>query len=92
MKLTSARYSNIEKAFRIHAGSKVYEYAPDGWRESNLKNKPDVVFFSYDHTGDYKKGDIVWNDSPKETGYVGWVCIRTGNPGIWRGFGQIGVE
>ena len=43
-------------------------------------------------TGTYKKGDIVWNTDPKETGYVGWVCIRDGNPGIWRGFGQIGVE
>ena len=42
--------------------------------------------------GNYKQGDIVWNDSPKETGYVGWVCIRSGNPGIWRGFGQVGVE
>ncbi len=42
--------------------------------------------------GTYRKGDIVWNDNPKETGYVGWVCVREGNPGIWRGFGQIGVE
>lgn len=43
-------------------------------------------------TGTFKKGDIVWNNDPKETGYVGWVCVRDGNPGIWRGFGQIGVE
>lgn len=43
-------------------------------------------------TGTYRKGDIVWNDNPKETGYVGWICVRDGNPGIWRGFGQIGVE
>lgn len=42
--------------------------------------------------GTYRKGDIVWNDNPKETGYIGWVCVREGNPGIWRGFGQIGVE
>ena len=42
--------------------------------------------------GTYRKGDIVWNQDPKETGYVGWICIRDGNPGIWRGFGQIGVE
>jgi len=42
--------------------------------------------------GNYRKGDIVWNEYPKETGYIGWVCIRDGNPGIWRGFGQIGVE
>ena len=42
--------------------------------------------------GTFRKGDIVWNDDPKETGYVGWICIRDGNPGIWKGFGQIGVE
>lgn len=42
--------------------------------------------------GSFRKGDIVWNDDPKETGFIGWVCIREGNPGIWRGFGQIGVE
>ena len=42
--------------------------------------------------GIYRKGDIVWNDDPKETGYVGWICVRDGNPGIWRGFGQIGIE
>lgn len=42
--------------------------------------------------GTYRKGDIVWNDNPKETGYIGWVCVRDGNPGIWRGFGQIGIE
>ena len=43
-------------------------------------------------TGNYRKGDIVWNSEPRETGYVGWVCVREGNPGIWRGFGQIGIE
>lgn len=43
-------------------------------------------------TGTYRKGDIVWNDDPKESGYVGWICVRDGNPGVWRGFGLIGVE
>jgi hypothetical protein len=42
--------------------------------------------------GTFRKGDIVWNNEPRETGYVGWICVREGNPGIWRGFGQIGVE
>jgi len=42
--------------------------------------------------GAYKKGDIVWNSNPVETGYVGWVCITDGTPGIWRGFGQIGIS
>jgi hypothetical protein len=40
--------------------------------------------------GAYKIGDIVWNDNPQPTGYVGWICVRTGTPGEWKPFGQIG--
>lgn len=39
--------------------------------------------------GSYVKGDIVWNTDPKPTGYVGWICTRTGTPGTWKPFGQI---
>jgi hypothetical protein len=39
--------------------------------------------------GQYRKGDIVWNDDPKPTSYIGWVCIREGTPGEWKPFGQI---
>lgn len=39
--------------------------------------------------GTYRKGDIVWNDNPKPTGYVGWICVREGTPGEWKPFGQI---
>jgi hypothetical protein len=40
--------------------------------------------------GAYALGDIVWNDTPKSTSYVGWICTRPGTPGIWKPFGQIG--
>lgn len=40
-------------------------------------------------TGSYKKGDVVWNTDPKPTGFVGWICIKEGTPGIWKSFGQI---
>ena len=40
--------------------------------------------------GIYGKGDIVWNSEPQPTGHVGWVCIRSGTPGIWKPFGVIG--
>jgi len=40
-------------------------------------------------SGVYVLGDIVWNSKPQPTGYVGWVCIREGAPGMWKGFGQI---
>lgn len=39
--------------------------------------------------GTYRKGDIVWNNDPKPTGYVGWICVREGTPGEWKPFGQI---
>ena len=40
-------------------------------------------------SGLYNLGDIVWNQLPTPTGYVGWVCIREGSPGEWKAFGQI---
>lgn len=40
-------------------------------------------------SGTYKKGDIVWDLDPKVGGFVGWVCIREGAPGVWKPFGQI---
>ena len=39
--------------------------------------------------GSYNLGDIVWNNNPQPTGYVGWICIREGTPGIWKPFGTI---
>lgn len=40
--------------------------------------------------GFYNKGEIVWNEDPKPTGYVGWICVREGTPGVWKPFGAIG--
>jgi hypothetical protein len=40
-------------------------------------------------SGYYNKGDIVWNDDPKATDYIGWVCVTPGNPGGWLSFGII---
>jgi hypothetical protein len=40
-------------------------------------------------SGQYQKGDIVWNSNPKEDAYVGWICIAGGAPGTWRPFGKI---
>lgn len=42
-------------------------------------------------TGTYSKGDIIWNSNPQSTGYVGWICIKEGTPGMWKPFGQIGT-
>lgn len=55
-----------------------------------FQNKKFEVGTSEPKKGNYKTGDIVWNDNPKPTGYVGWVCIKEGTPGLWKPFGQIG--
>lgn len=39
--------------------------------------------------GAYNKGDIVWNSEPDEGRPVGWICSKSGNPGVWRPFGAI---
>lgn len=56
-----------------------------------VQNKKFEVRDQVPTSGSYKLGDIVWNESPKPTGYIGWVCIKDGTPGIWKPFGQIGA-
>ena len=40
-------------------------------------------------TGEFRKGDICWNQQPTLNGYVGWICLVDGTPGVWAPFGQI---
>lgn len=40
-------------------------------------------------SGQYQKGDIVWNSNPREDAFVGWICITSGTPGVWKSFGKI---
>jgi len=55
-----------------------------------FQGKKQEVGNSTPTSGAYKLGDIVWNDNPQPTGYVGWICVRAGTPGEWKPFGQIG--
>ena len=54
-----------------------------------FQNKKQEVGSDIPLSGNYRKGDIIWNDDPKPTGFVGWVCIKDGSPGQWKAFGQI---
>ena len=56
-----------------------------------FENKKMEVGFEVPTSGNYKRGDIVWNTLPSPTGYVGWICIQDGTPGEWKPFGQIGA-
>ncbi|WP_028392015.1 hypothetical protein [Bacillus cihuensis] len=40
-------------------------------------------------TGTWELGDKVYNSNPISGRYIGWVCIKAGNSGTWRGFGLI---
>jgi hypothetical protein len=39
--------------------------------------------------GTWVRGNVVWNSAPAAGGYVGWVCVASGTPGTWKGFGAI---
>lgn len=54
-----------------------------------FKDKVHTYASSPPQGGFYNVGDIVWNDKPEQKKYVGWVCTRPGNPGIWNPFGEI---
>jgi hypothetical protein len=55
----------------------------------SLNGKKFKVGNSTPQSGQYKKGDIVWNDNPAIEGYIGWVCVKDGAPGTWAPFGRI---
>jgi len=39
--------------------------------------------------GIFRQGDVMYNTNAAPTGYVGWVCVREGTPGVWKPFGKI---
>lgn len=40
-------------------------------------------------SGTWTRGDRVYNSSPSAGGYAGWICVSSGSPGTWKGFGLI---
>lgn len=34
-------------------------------------------------------GDIVYDETPSASGFIGWVCVSSGSPGTWKTFGVI---
>jgi len=55
----------------------------------SLDNKKFMVGSGIPKNGQFNKGDIVWNNDPKATDYIGWVCVTPGTPGGWLPFGAI---
>jgi len=58
-------------------------------RAVRIQNKKFETGTSVPSTGNYIVGDIIWNQNPTPTGFVGWICVRAGTPGEWKQFGQI---
>jgi hypothetical protein len=75
----SIRVSNPDPEVDLHVNGSV--------RFSGRLQKYDRT---YPTAGYYNNGDIVWNNEPKINNYVGWVCVQSGNPGLWEPFGKIG--
>lgn len=40
-------------------------------------------------TGEWARGDVVFNNAPSASGFVGWTCVTGGTPGTWKTFGAI---
>ena len=40
-------------------------------------------------SGINKKGYEVINSNPTIGGFMGWVCVADGTPGVWKGYGMI---
>ena len=59
--------------------------------KGNIKfgNRLHMVANQPPESGQYHQGDIVWHENPTQKGHIGWVCVRTGTPGLWSPFGQI---
>jgi hypothetical protein len=55
----------------------------------SLNNKKFMVNSGAPTTGKYKLGDLVWNNNPVTEGFIGWVCVKAGEPGNWAPFGRI---
>lgn len=34
-------------------------------------------------SGEAVQGDILWNEFPTAGAPLGWVCVESGNPGVW---------
>ena len=55
----------------------------------SFNNKKFINGTEAPQSGEFRKGDICWNQQPTLAGYVGWICLVDGTPGVWAPFGQI---
>jgi hypothetical protein len=68
----------------------LHEYV-DSLKFTTKKEKLISSGLNLPSTGNYIKGDLIYNTNPTPGGYVGWICTVSGTPGTWKGFGLIEV-
>jgi hypothetical protein len=82
-------------SIRIHGKLSVGVKVPDNGVDLHVagpvrfNNRLHISAESAPTAGNYNIGDIVWNSNPKSGGTVGWICTRSGDPGVWNRFGEI---
>jgi hypothetical protein len=78
-------YGQLSVGVKVPAGDVAFTVGGpvslNGKKFTKSSSKPTV--------GIFQKGDICWNTDPKDTDYIGWVCVKEGSPGEWMRFGQI---
>lgn len=40
-------------------------------------------------TGEWYRGDIVWNNAPSAGSIPGWICVTDGSPGTWKAMANL---
>jgi hypothetical protein len=71
--------------FNFNSSNAVIAYNLPGFKDIYNDNYGTIA----PTTGTWFVGDKVYNSAPTATGYLGFVCITAGTPGIWKGFGLI---
>ena len=81
------------KLFQIkNNGVEVFAFKPDG---VILVNGSPLSLFVYaaaaPTTGAHVQNEIIWDVAPVAGGAMGWVCVESGTPGVWKSFGLISL-
>jgi hypothetical protein len=56
---------------------------------SNMDTPPIKHISAAPTTGKWLRGAILWNNSPSASGPMGWMCVQSGTPGVWKAMGNL---
>jgi hypothetical protein len=88
-------FDSTPSTVRVHGKLSVGVAVPDSNVDLHilgpvrLNNRLQFVAENAPASGNYNQGDIIWHSNPRIGGNVGWICTKSGSPGIWNRFGDI---